>query len=436
MSDPTVPKVILSYGLGVDSTAILVRWLTEPASRDFDLRDLLVVTAMTGDEWPRSGALVEEHILPLLRKHRVRYAQVARASCSQTDGIKVLDDSRDPHRLYLEGAYKLSDEMFEEGTIPQTGGKRLCSVKAKGWVLDTFIEDVTQGHPYRNAIGFEADELERVAKDFVQTVGKTERTAFFPLVEWGWNRLVCEEYLEAQLGVEWPKSACVYCPFAITSKAKRAAMVERWRVEPELGLFALLMEHNALALNPRMGLAGGLRMIDEVARLAPELAAKHRERLESTPHALYDVERAWYGAITAARRLTVLDTGSKRQMEARLAAGGGDVEVGEDGILRKWIVRSTPGSKLRRRDVERFLVAAPQLARAKGNKALDTAWKDWETGAPLKPPRAKKGQAREIARLMVVAYGREEAEAKAIDLALDQKTPLSLEIVAAIRGAS
>jgi hypothetical protein len=37
---------------------------------------------------------------------------------------------------------------------------------------------------------------------------------------------------------------------------------------------------------------------------------------------------------------------------------------------------------------------------------------------------------------MIAAYGRDEAESRAIDLALKQRTPLSLEIVAAIRGAS
>jgi hypothetical protein len=35
--EPAPMDVVLSYGLGVDSTALLLRWLTEPGSRDFDL---------------------------------------------------------------------------------------------------------------------------------------------------------------------------------------------------------------------------------------------------------------------------------------------------------------------------------------------------------------------------------------------------------------
>lgn len=48
------PMVVMSYGMGVDSTAILLRWLIEPASRDFDLKDLVVVTAHTGDEFEQT----------------------------------------------------------------------------------------------------------------------------------------------------------------------------------------------------------------------------------------------------------------------------------------------------------------------------------------------------------------------------------------------
>jgi hypothetical protein len=68
-------RVVLSYGMGVDSTAILLRWLKDPTSRNFDLKDLLVITAMTGDEFASTGTLVTDYILPLLREHGVRFVQ-------------------------------------------------------------------------------------------------------------------------------------------------------------------------------------------------------------------------------------------------------------------------------------------------------------------------------------------------------------------------
>ena len=44
------PSVVVSYGLGLDSTCLLLRWLTEPQTRDFDLADMVVVTGVS-DWW-------------------------------------------------------------------------------------------------------------------------------------------------------------------------------------------------------------------------------------------------------------------------------------------------------------------------------------------------------------------------------------------------
>ena len=44
------PGHVLSYGLGLDSTAVLLRWLADPSSRDFDLSDLVVITGVS-DWW-------------------------------------------------------------------------------------------------------------------------------------------------------------------------------------------------------------------------------------------------------------------------------------------------------------------------------------------------------------------------------------------------
>lgn len=119
-------QVVLSYGMGVDSTAILLRWLTDPSSRDFDLADLVVVTAHTGDEFASTADAVTRHVLPALAAHQVRYVQVARTGRSVTanGGVAVLDDSRTPKLLHAQGIYRLSDEMIDAGTIPQSGGRQ------------------------------------------------------------------------------------------------------------------------------------------------------------------------------------------------------------------------------------------------------------------------------------------------------------------------
>lgn len=123
--------VVMSYGMGVDSTAILLRWLTDPSSRDFDLADLIVVTAHTGDEFDTTLRDVEEVVLPELRRHAVRFVQVGRTQRKTTtkgEGVAVLDDSTNPQKLYA-AAYRLSDEMLSAGTLPQVGGARM-------WIVD------------------------------------------------------------------------------------------------------------------------------------------------------------------------------------------------------------------------------------------------------------------------------------------------------------
>src|SRR4051794_13963262 len=100
------PTVVMSHGMGVDSTAILLRWLTDPSSRDFDLRDLVVITAHTGDEFVQTLRDVEEVVLPELRRRGVRFIQVGRSQRNTTasgGGVVVLDDCTQPQRLHLPG---------------------------------------------------------------------------------------------------------------------------------------------------------------------------------------------------------------------------------------------------------------------------------------------------------------------------------------------
>ncbi|MHB1782277.1 MAG: hypothetical protein ACYCTE_06240, partial [Acidimicrobiales bacterium] len=46
----------MSWGLGAGSAAILLRWLADPSSRQLALEDLVVVVAMTGDEFAETAS--------------------------------------------------------------------------------------------------------------------------------------------------------------------------------------------------------------------------------------------------------------------------------------------------------------------------------------------------------------------------------------------
>jgi hypothetical protein len=85
--------------MGADSTSLLLRWLTDPSSRDFAIEDLVVVTSMTGHEFDSTRGAVEIHVLPRLAEHGVRFIQIARSQRRTNragGGVIVLDDSRQP----------------------------------------------------------------------------------------------------------------------------------------------------------------------------------------------------------------------------------------------------------------------------------------------------------------------------------------------------
>jgi hypothetical protein len=79
------PAVVASYGMGADSAAIILRWIHEPARRDFDLHhEFVLITSMVGDEYESTRTDVEQVVLPSLREHAVRFIQVGRSRCNVT----------------------------------------------------------------------------------------------------------------------------------------------------------------------------------------------------------------------------------------------------------------------------------------------------------------------------------------------------------------
>ncbi|WP_280471133.1 hypothetical protein [Nocardia cyriacigeorgica] len=388
------PRVVLSYGLGADSTALLLRWIFDPDSRDFDLAELAVITAMVGDEWEDTARDVAEVVLPLLAQHRIRFIQVGRADRRvRTDGtgVIVFDDSRSPHRLYIEGAYTLGTEMLTAGTQPQIGGSRRCSMSAKGEVLDPVIAAITHGRPYRHVVGFEAGELTRARRDAGYDTAL--RRGEYPLISWGWDREQVLAYIREKTGRAWQKSACVFCPFALVTAANRVATLARYAAFPDAGARMLLMEHTALALNAKQGLVGGKRAIDYVraAGLTGVLAA-FESALAEQPHALYEVRRLARrtqtgGAKMVARSVRSVDVGSREEMAAwldgaplRVDIGGPDGsqalvdtrrELGDDGIARA-VVPGRDGTGPH--ELEHFFVVAPAVVADKERPGFADWW--------------------------------------------------------------
>ncbi|OPX08351.1 hypothetical protein [Mycobacterium sp. AT1] len=356
----TIPAHVLSYGLGADSTAILIRWLLDASSRDFDLDDLVVVTAHTGDEFASTVRDVEEVVLPLLARHNVRFVQAGRTQLHTTaggDGIDVFSDTTQPTTLHASDGYALSDELLAAATVPQLGSRR-CSLRAKGAVLDPIIARLTAGQSFRHYLGFETGELRRAERDAAYNTDR--RLGVYPLLKWGWSRTDALDYLREVTGRSWQKSACSYCPFQFSSKVGRSAAIDRYRREPDAAMRALYLEHVAACFNPRQSLLAQGRLADAVGDAGLDDVLRHlAEHVGAQVHGLYEVRRVATprrGSTPAfARSVRRLDSGPAADMDTALAQLPGEPGADPDGITRVWRRHRADAAPW----VEHFYVVAP-----------------------------------------------------------------------------
>jgi hypothetical protein len=366
--------------MGLESCTLLSRLITEPHTRDFSLDDLIVLTAMTGDEYQATERLMTRHILPLIRQAGVRYVQIARAGQADEHRYDVLSDTRAPHTMVMAGAWRLSDELTAAGTVPMfASGHRLCSYRSKGQVLDWWVEDHLAGRPYRHMIGYNASETWRMSRDSSYT--RLSRHPEYPLAQWGWTREDAGGYLHELFGEPFQRSCCAYCPFQ-AGKTGIADMLARWQAEPAAAAAALLLESRAMALNPLMSLFASKAAISIVRehRLRAVLDA-YIDLQHTTAWSLYDVRRIHHarrddpdrkGPVW--RSVTQLETGSRLAMRralARAAAGlRSDVVTDSYGIDRAVVIEPAPTYP----SPTRMLAIGPAGALDKQRPAFTQKW--------------------------------------------------------------
>ncbi|MGP4001728.1 hypothetical protein [Streptomyces sp. 8N706] len=392
---PGLPRLgevdlVINWGLGRDSSAILARVLENPAAHGIDLARTAVIHMATGDEWPDTHADAEQFMLPLLRRHGVRLVQLARAGQAKAAGIDVLDDSRSPKELISSGNWTLWEEMESNGTVPQQAGTRLCSLHAKAEVGDRWIPAATGGRPFRQIIGFNADEPGRAKADAVMSKNPL-RTAVFPLIAWGWGVRDCENYLFDRFGVWWKKSYCTFCCYPV-SMGSLPAHLDRMRRYPEIAGRVLRLEYTSMALNPNGRLFGKRSLLGHFDPADPAsqdvLCAFEREL--DCPWALYQVRRILPVSKTdpakrapALRSVRRLHYGTREQVGRHLrkvsTKHGVPVETDERyGSVRAWL--RTRGENFPA--TEHLLVTAPAHVKDKEQDRFDSAWAAHATSSP------------------------------------------------------
>ncbi len=328
--------VIQSHGMGVESQAILERWVAEPESRPFVTWDqLIVVTAQVGEEHKKDTIRdCEARMLPLLRQHNVRFVEVARRGFHEEDGIVVLQDTREPTKLHPDGVFSLSQYLLRSGTVPQFGGEHRCAMKFKAFVIETWLalefQHLNLTKPVYHVFGYNSDEVTRTDKaeyhisrrnverlvpldrpktplmvfgfnseetkrvDRSMTYDGPSKVGNYPLDEWGWDRAKCIGYILQKANILWRKSACSFCPFCAEATKGEPDAVRRWEESPEDTAKGMLVEYNSLCFNPRGHLYRDRALQDVVNRVGvTSVQEAFQRKLDALEWALYRVRRIY-----------------------------------------------------------------------------------------------------------------------------------------------
>ena len=173
---------VLSFGGGVDSSAILLKHLNGDVNLNIDL----VIFSDTGAE------------------SEATYRNVSKFKflCGQ-NGVEFVVVRKEKETI-IEWVTRL-------GVVPlMAGGKHVCSLKFKAEVIQKYLRDRFSGATITHLIGIEANETRRSSR-FTQP--KEDTSVYeYPLIEWNMTRQDCVDYL-AKYEIEVEKSSCVFCPF-------------------------------------------------------------------------------------------------------------------------------------------------------------------------------------------------------------------------------
>lgn len=250
--------LVVAYGVGVDSTAMLV---------GFHQRGIvpsLILTADTGSERPETYA----------------YLPVMQAWLASVGFPPVVVVKKTVARFKNEPYTTLEGNCLSNKTLPSLAfGRKACSLKWKREPQDKFCKGWTpareawaRGEKLIKAIGYDAGP-----KDSRRAWSMTDDGQYkywYPLRDWGWDREECKRQIAAA-GLPVPeKSACFFCP--ATQVDELAALCQ---AHPDLARRIVEMERLAM---PGLKTTGGLwrsatkakpaAMADWIAKHHPDLA--------------------------------------------------------------------------------------------------------------------------------------------------------------------
>lgn len=230
--------LVVAYGMGVDSTAMLI------LLRNQGIRPDLILFSDTGSEKPETYAYLE-----IIQKWLVEqgFPPVTVLRRSELVNQRVPDRS-------------IEDEMVRLRCLPSLAfGMHTCSHKWKIVPQEKFLRSWepaqrswAAGMPIVRAIGFDCSGADAKRTFRISKHDGKKYQSWFPLQDYGIDRSSCEELIRGE-GLPVPaKSACYFCP-----AMKRHEIIALAINQPELAAKALAIE-DAARLSGKMTTTKGL----------------------------------------------------------------------------------------------------------------------------------------------------------------------------------
>ncbi len=272
--------LVVSYGLGVDSTALLVGLSKE------GIRPDAILFADTGSE----------------KEETYDYLVTINAWLQSVGFPTVTIVRYVPKRFKWNRYSTIEGNCISNRTLPSLAfGKKGCSLKWKGAPLDSMVNKLfgTAARVYR-AIGYDCSPADNKRFAHAQKKtgdgegqGRAGDDFIYPLQVWGWNRIDCAREIESVGLPVPPKSSCFFCP------AMRSIEVEQLPVDKLRRI--VIMEANAsVNLDTVVGLWRSKRMTDFI---------RERGLLPSV-----EIDRLWAKWSAPSRLITVKEVASEDVM--------------------------------------------------------------------------------------------------------------------------
>lgn len=222
--------LVVAYGLGVDSTAMLVNFVRR------GVKPAAILFADVGGEKEETYAY-----LPIMN------AYLRENAFPEVTVVKnVVTDFK-----HWPPYHTLEENCLTNGTLPSVAfgfQMKSCSLKWKAAPQHKFLRSFKpamdawgRGEKVIRAIGFDSGPGDRRRANHAGSIRDPHYSFLYPLQIWGWDRGRCEEEIRKEGLPVPPKSSCFFCPAmkpaevrALPADKLRRIVIMEARAEPRL----------------------------------------------------------------------------------------------------------------------------------------------------------------------------------------------------------